>query len=142
MDQVVHGDTAAIDSGTGTFASRSMMLGGGAAVAAATQVVEKGRQIAAGQLEVTLDDVVPVDGGFAVAGAPARRVTWREVASASPDSLEASEMFDPQREMWPFGTHLAVVRIDRETGDVRVESPPFSARKYRFARRGCARYPR
>jgi carbon-monoxide dehydrogenase large subunit len=125
--RVIHGDTAAIDMGTGTFASRSMMLGGGAAVAAAEQVVEKARKIAASQLEAVVDDVVPVEGGFAVTGAPARRVTWKEVADVAyggnGDSigLEASEMFDPKREMWPFGTHLAVVRIDRETGRVDVE---------------------
>jgi carbon-monoxide dehydrogenase large subunit len=129
MDQVrvIHGDTAAIDMGTGTFASRSMMLGGGAAVAAATHVVDKARRIAASQLEATVDDVVPVDGGFAVTGAPARRVTWKEVADAAYTGngasieLEASEMFDPQREMWPFGTHLAVVVVDRETGRVSVD---------------------
>jgi carbon-monoxide dehydrogenase large subunit len=126
--RVIHGDTAAIDMGTGTFASRSMMLGGGAAVAAAEQVVEKARRVAATQLEATVDDVVPVEGGFAVTGAPSRMVTWKEVAGAAyggngADSiaLEASEMFDPKHEMWPFGTHLAVVRIDRETGRVAVD---------------------
>jgi aerobic carbon-monoxide dehydrogenase large subunit len=124
--RVLHGDTAAIDMGTGTFASRSMMLGGGAAVAAASAVVEKARRIAAVQLEATIDDVVPVEGGFAVTGAPSKRVTWKEVAEAAYGGsnsieLEASEMYDPKREMWPFGTHLAVVRIDRDTGRVHVE---------------------
>ena len=129
MDQVrvVHGDTAEIARGTGTFASRSMMLGGGAALAAATRVIDKARRIAAQQLEVTVDDVVPVDGGFAVTGAPARQVSWKEIASAAyagnghSAELDVTEMFDPQREMWPFGTHLAVVRIDRETGRVTVD---------------------
>src|SRR5207248_9691401 len=118
--RVIHGDTAEIDRGTGTFASRSMMFGGGAAVAAAGRVVENARRLAAQQLEATLDDVVPVEGGFAVTGAPSRRVTWKEIARTSSD-LEASERFDPQREMWPFGTHLAVVRIDRDTGRVQVD---------------------
>jgi aerobic carbon-monoxide dehydrogenase large subunit len=129
MDQVrvIHGDTAAIERGVGTFASRSMMLGGGAAVAAAVRVEEAARKIASQQLETTVDDIVPIEGGFSVAGAPARRVTWQEIASAAyaGDSkaadLEASEMFDPQREMWPFGTHLALVRIDRDTGRVTLE---------------------
>ena len=119
--RVIHGDTAAIEQGVGTFASRSMMLGGGAAVQAATQVVEKARQVAARQLEATVDDVVPVDGGFSVAGAPARRVSWKEIAEAAPEQLEAREVFDPKRESWPFGTHLAVVRVDRETGRVNLE---------------------
>jgi carbon-monoxide dehydrogenase large subunit len=133
LDQVrvIHGDTAEIDRGTGTFASRSMMLGGSAAVVAATRVIDKARRIAAHRLEATLDDVEPVDGGFALAGAPARRVTWREIAQTAysgdglPEGeepgLQANELFDPQRELWPFGTHVAVVRIDRETGDVKID---------------------
>jgi carbon-monoxide dehydrogenase large subunit len=126
--RVIHGDTAAIDMGTGTFASRSMMLGGGAAIAAAEQVVEKARKIAAVELEATVDDVVPIEGGFAVTGAPSRSVTWKQVADVAysgsgSDSieLEANETFDPKREMWPFGTHLAMVRIDRDTGRVSVD---------------------
>jgi carbon-monoxide dehydrogenase large subunit len=125
--RVIHGDTAAIDTGTGTFASRSMMLGGGAAVIAAEHVVEKARRLAAVQLEATIDDVVPVEGGFGVTGVPSKRVTWKQVADVAYSGngdhieLEASELFDPNREMWPFGTHLAVVRIDRETGRVTVE---------------------
>jgi carbon-monoxide dehydrogenase large subunit len=123
--RVVHGDTAAIDRGVGTFASRSMSLGGSAGTLAARVVVDKARRIAAGQLEVTLDDVEAVEGGFAVRGAPARRVTWKEVAQAAYASeeagLEAFELFDSP-EMWPFGTHIAAVRIDRDTGNVRVDS--------------------
>jgi carbon-monoxide dehydrogenase large subunit len=127
--RVVHGDTAEIERGVGTFASRSMTLGGSAAVTAATKVVEKARRIAAHQLEATLDDVEPVEGGFAVTGAPARVVTWREVASAAyslaaipgeEPGLEANELFD-SAEQWPFGTHLAVVRVDRDTGRVQVD---------------------
>jgi len=133
LDQVhvLHGDTAAIDRGTGTFASRSMMLGGSAAVVAATRVVDKARRIAAHHLEATIEDVEPVEGGFAVAGAPARRVSWREIAQTAysqdglpagdEPGLEASELFDPQRDLWPFGTHVAVVHIDRETGDVKID---------------------
>jgi len=128
--RVVHGDTAEIAAGTGTFASRSMVLGGGAAVAAATRVVDRARQIAANQLEVTLEDVESVAGGFAVAGAPSKRITWQEVATlayapAGPAAgeapgLEATELFDTSGE-WPFGTHIAVVRIDRDTGHVNLE---------------------
>jgi carbon-monoxide dehydrogenase large subunit len=123
--RVVHGDTAAIGSGTGTFASRSMVLGGGAAVGAAKRVVEQARQIAANQLEVTLEDVESVEGGFGVTGAPSKRITWQEVAQVayapgSVTALEATEHFDTPGE-WPFGTHVAVVRVDRETGQVTIE---------------------
>jgi aerobic carbon-monoxide dehydrogenase large subunit len=127
--RVIHGDTAEIERGVGTFASRSLTMGGSAAVGAAAKVVEKARRIAAHQLEATLADIESVDGGFAVAGAPSRRVTWQEIANAAyaPDTtpgeepgLEANELFD-SAEQWPFGTHLAVVRIERDTGRVTVE---------------------
>jgi carbon-monoxide dehydrogenase large subunit len=110
--RVVHADTAQIDRGTGTFASRSMVLGGSAGVVAATRVVERARRIAAHQLEATVDDVEPVDGGFAVTGAPARRVSWQEVAQVAygPGPLQAGE--EPG---------LEAVRIDRETGRVNVQ---------------------
>ncbi|MBV9171338.1 MAG: xanthine dehydrogenase family protein, partial [Chloroflexi bacterium] len=129
--RVLHGDTKDIDRGTGTFASRSMMLGGGAAVIAAGRVLDKARRIAAHLLEATVDDVEAVDGGFAVAGVPSRTVRWQEVAAAAHDGarlpagetpgLEEHEAYDPGRELWPFGTHLAVVRVDRETGSVHVD---------------------
>src|SRR5438552_2098255 len=127
--RVIHGDTAEIERGVGTFASRSMTLGGSAAVTAATKVVEKARRIAAHQLEATLDDVEPIEGGFAVAGAPSRSVSWQEVAEAAyapravpgeEPGLEVNELFD-SAEQWPFGTHLAVVRIDRDTGRVNLD---------------------
>jgi carbon-monoxide dehydrogenase large subunit len=127
--RVEHGDTSSIASGVGTFASRSMILGGGAAVVAAREVLEKARRIAAHVLEVTLDDVSVADGAFSVAGAPSRSVTWAEVGAAAAaglvpgeaPGLSAEAHFDPGHESWPFGTHLAVVRIDRETGAVRIE---------------------
>jgi len=127
--RVIHGDTAEIERGVGTFASRSMTLGGSAAVTAATKVVQKARRIAAHQLEATLADIESTEGGFAVAGAPSRRVTWQEIANAAyaadttpgeEPGLEANELFD-SAEQWPFGTHLAVVRIDRDTGRVYVD---------------------
>ena len=129
--RVQHGDTAEIDRGIGTFASRSLVLGGSAAVAAATRVREKARRIAAQQLEATIEDVEPIDNGFAVAGAPSRRVTWQQIAHAAysgdgpgageEPGLEAVELFDPRAEQWPFGTHIAVVRVDRQTGDVKID---------------------
>jgi carbon-monoxide dehydrogenase large subunit len=128
--RVVHGDTSAIGSGIGTFASRSMILGGGAAIEASRKVLDKARRIAAHLLEVTPDDLERADGTFSVAGAPTRSVSWQEVAAAAhavdrlPDGeelgLEAEARFEPGRELWPFGTHIAVVRIDRETGQVRI----------------------
>ena len=129
--QVLHGDTNDIERGTGTFASRSLVLGGSAAATAAGRVLDKAKRIAAHLLEATPADVDVSEAGFAVAGVPSRSVSWPEVAAAAHDAgrlppgetpgLEERELFDPGREQWPFGTHLAVVRVDRETGAVRLE---------------------
>jgi carbon-monoxide dehydrogenase large subunit len=122
---VRHGDTVAIQQGTGTFGSRSAVMGGGALAVAAERLVAKARRIAAQLLEVTPEDVVQADGGFAVAGVPDRKATWRQVAGAAysgrvpPDmepGLQETAFFDPRREAWGFGTHVASVRIDRDTG--------------------------
>ncbi len=132
MDRVsiVHGDTTAIQQGTGTFGSRSMVMGGGALALAADRVIAKAKRIAGLLLEVAPEDVVQVDNGFAVAGVPDKSVTWRQVAAAAhsgrvPEGedpgLVATAFFDPKREAWGFGTHVAMVRIDRDTGTPKVE---------------------
>lgn len=129
--RVLHGDTGLIESGVGTFASRSMMLGGSAGVLAARKVVEKARRIAAHVLETTVEDIESVEDGFGVAGAGSRRVSWQEVARVAADparlpdgetpGLEQFERFDTPHELWPFGAHIAVVRIDRDTAAVKIE---------------------
>jgi aerobic carbon-monoxide dehydrogenase large subunit len=129
--RVVHGDTSATPQGVGTFASRSLVYGGSAVFLSSEKVVEKGKRIAAHLLEATPDDIQLADGGFEVAGAPGKKVSWQQIAVAVyamgnlPPSeeigLEATTYYDPKAEMWPFGTHLAMVRIDGETGDVQVQ---------------------
>ncbi|MBI4010799.1 MAG: xanthine dehydrogenase family protein molybdopterin-binding subunit [Candidatus Rokubacteria bacterium] len=129
---VLHGDTRTGPPGIGTFGSRSVALGGSALVRAATEVREKGRRIAALLLEAAVADVVPAAGGFEVVGAPARRVRWQEVAAAAwqgrplppgeAPGLEATAFFQPDGEVWSFGTVVAVVRVDRETGQVALET--------------------
>jgi carbon-monoxide dehydrogenase large subunit len=133
FDQVVvrHGDTAMIPQSVGTFGSRSASLGGSALVIAAERVVAKAKRLAAHLLEASKEDVVWQDGGFAVAGAPDRVVTWAMLADAAyrtlnlpaedEPGLEATAYFSPEKEMYSYGTHLAAVRIDRETGEVRIE---------------------
>jgi carbon-monoxide dehydrogenase large subunit len=125
---VRHGDTGGAPQGFGTFGSRSTTLGGSAALSAARQVRDQGRNVAAGLLEAAAADVVPVDGGFHVAGAPTRRVTWTQVAAAAyaptrPGSgvgpgLEATVFFQAPGEVWSYGTCVAAVRVDRDTGHV------------------------
>ncbi len=132
MDHVVirHGDTLAVQQGVGTFGSRSAVMGGGALAIAADRVIAKGRRIAGHLLEASPADIVQVDGGFGVAGVPSRKVTWPQVAAAAhggrvppgdEPGLQETAFFDPKREAWGFGAHVAMVRIDRETGTPTVE---------------------
>ena len=131
MDHVAirHGDTLAVQQGVGTFGSRSAVMGGGALTKATESVIEKARRIAGHLLEAAREDIVQVEGGFAVAGVPGRTVTWRRVAAAAhgklpsgiEPGLQETVFFDPKREAWGFGAHVAVVRIDRETGEPTIE---------------------
>jgi carbon-monoxide dehydrogenase large subunit len=128
--KVLHGDTSGTPLGTGTFGSRSAMTGGPALVMSAQKVIEKAKKIAAGMLEAAPADVVLADGGLAVAGTPDKKVPWQGVAMKAymappPDEepgLEATSYFDTRGvSAWGSGTHLAVVSISRDTGQVTVE---------------------
>jgi aerobic carbon-monoxide dehydrogenase large subunit len=132
MDHVAirHGDTLAVPEGVGTFGSRSAIMGGGALAIAIDRVVDKARRIAAHLMEAAVEDIVLADGGFAVAGVPDKKVSWRQVAAAAyggkippgmEPGLQETAFFDPKREGWGFGAHLALVRIDRETGTPTME---------------------
>jgi carbon-monoxide dehydrogenase large subunit len=132
MDNIAvrHGDTVAVQQGTGTFGSRSAVMGGGALAIATERLVKKAQRIAAHLVEAAPEDMVQTDGGFAVAGVPDRKVTWRQIAAAAYSGrvppgmelgLQETAFFDPRREAWGFGAHLCLVRIDRETGEPKIE---------------------
>jgi carbon-monoxide dehydrogenase large subunit len=81
-------------------------------------------------MEAAAEDIVQTDGGFAVAGVPEKKVAWRQIAAAAYGGnlprgmelgLQETAFFDPRREAWGFGAHLALVRIDRETGTPALE---------------------
>ena len=122
--EVIHGDTDEIPRGVGTFGSRSLQTGGVAVHQAAGEVVEKARQLAADLLEAAVDDVVldKTAGQFHVAGTPAVARGWRELAQESLDRdgtrLMAEADFTAPGPTFPFGTHVAVVEVDVETGKV------------------------
>jgi carbon-monoxide dehydrogenase large subunit len=121
---VVHGDTDVVPSGIGTFGSRSLQLGGTAVRQAAVAVVDKAREVAAGMLEADPADVVldKVDGAFHVAGVPAVKRSWAEVAAAASatDGIGAEAEFLAEQPTYPFGAHVAVVEVDTDTGEVRL----------------------
>jgi carbon-monoxide dehydrogenase large subunit len=128
---VRHGDTHGAPQGIGTFGSRSTALGGSALALAARDVRDKARRMAAGLLEAAAQDVVPVEGGFGVVGAPGRQVSWARVAEFAyrgqglpaglEPGLEATRFFSPEGEVWSAGAFVVSIRIDRDTGVVTPE---------------------
>jgi carbon-monoxide dehydrogenase large subunit len=126
--KVRHGDTAESPMGTGTFGSRSAAVDGSATYEAAERVRKKAATLAAHLLEASEDDVVFADGGAHVAGSPDSAVTWADIANiaymahklpeGTEPGLEASVVFNPSNATWPFGSHIAVVEVDPETGNV------------------------
>ena len=128
--EVVESDTAQVQQGTGTFGSRSAVVGGTAIHMSASKIKDKARRIAAHMLEAAPEDVVYEDGKLFVQGAPAEAKTFQEIALASywydglPEGLEpgleATSIFDPQNFTWPFGTHICMVEVDPDTGDTQV----------------------
>ena len=91
---------------------------------AAEQVVDKARQLAAQLLEADPADVVldKVGQRFHVAGTPAVSKSWAELTKeAQPGGLSAEADFAPPGATFPFGSHIAVVEVDTETGKVTLE---------------------
>jgi aerobic carbon-monoxide dehydrogenase large subunit len=129
--RIVQGDSAAVPGGTGTYASRSLVLAGGAATLAAQALREKVFKAASHLLEASAADLVAEDGRVSVAGTD-RSVTFREIARAvysemgrlppdARDELAASRTYDPVFGTTTSATHIAAVEIDPETYQVRVE---------------------
>lgn len=128
--EVQHGDSLDSPMGVGTFGSRSIAVDGTATFEATSRVREKASQIAGNLLEASRDDILFVDGGAHVAGSPDRSVTWAEIAGSAyqphtlPEGmeggLESSVVFSPPNATWPFGSHMALVEVDPDTGDVKI----------------------
>jgi carbon-monoxide dehydrogenase large subunit len=127
--RVVHSDTALVERGAGTWGSRSLQAGGTSVYERSTEVVDKARAIAAHALEVDPADIDgPRDGGFRVTGAPDRGVTWAELAAIAADTgrlpggsdpgLASRGVYREPGSTFPFGTHVAVVEVDLDTGKV------------------------
>ncbi len=127
--EIVHGDTDQVQFGTGTFGSRSAAVGGGAINAAVTKIKDKAKKLAAHLLEAAPEDIVYEDGKLFVKGAPSEAKTFGDIALAAhvyagelPEGmepgLEETSFFDPGNFTWPFGTHIAVVEVDADTGAV------------------------
>lgn len=129
---IVEGDTERCPYGSGSFASRSMVVSGGALILAARRVREKIAKIAGHMLEAAPEDLTIEGGTIAVRGAPGRtltvagvaRLAYRPAGGTLPPgvdpALEATQYYDPPPATFSNGTHLAVVEVDPETGQVDI----------------------
>lgn len=117
---VTHGDTDAIPEGVGTFASRSLSLGGSAMAQAAAHLRERIVETAARLLEAARRDIVLEAGRAGVRGVPDRSLAFHEIAAGAGTTLEASAKFESERVMTPSGAHVAVAEVDPDTGGIRV----------------------
>jgi carbon-monoxide dehydrogenase large subunit len=130
--QVIYGDTQVSPYGMGTFASRGLVIGGGAVLGAAREIRGKLERIASTLLECAPDDLERADGAFRVRGVPTSAVTIRECARVAhfraeliPDigpGLDATVFFDnpPGTGAFSNGLHAAVVEIDPATGEIAI----------------------
>jgi carbon-monoxide dehydrogenase large subunit len=123
MDKVtvLHGDTDEIPLATGTYASRSLQLGGVAVHKADLEVKEQARRLAADMMEASEADLeLDIDRGlWHVRGDPESGRNWADVAGhAGPDGLVAAVHFTEAQPTFPFGAHVAVAEVDTETGKV------------------------
>jgi aerobic carbon-monoxide dehydrogenase large subunit len=119
--EVVHGDTDLIPDGVGTYASRSLQLGGSAVHRAAVEVKDEAAKQAASLFEAAEADVVlDADSGlWQVRGDPDKSLTWAQVASAAEGGMLVADVrFTQQMPTFPFGSQLSVVEVDTETGKV------------------------
>jgi aerobic carbon-monoxide dehydrogenase large subunit len=128
--QILQGDSAAVAHGTGTYASRSAVLAGGAATLAARLLKERVIRVASHLLEAAVEDIDTADGHVFVAGTD-RSLTFRELAKAvysemgrlpreAREELEVTKTYDPYFGTASSATHIIALEIDRETAEVRL----------------------
>jgi aerobic carbon-monoxide dehydrogenase large subunit len=124
---VVHGDSAQVPFGVGGFASRGAAVALPAALEAARKVRAKIVRVAAGILEAAAEDLVLEGGAVHVRGVPDRKVSFAVLARAAvpgPPGMEpglcAAHFFEAPKMTYPYGTHVAVVEVDADTGCVKL----------------------
>jgi len=128
--EIVHGDSEAVAFGMGTYGSRSLAVGGSAIMKSLDKVIEKGAKIAAHKLEASEDDLEFKEGKYTVKGTD-KSVAFGDIALTAyvphdyPEGLEPgmdfSSFYDPVNFTYPFGAHIAIVEIEKETGQVKLK---------------------
>ncbi|HET9520355.1 MAG TPA: xanthine dehydrogenase family protein molybdopterin-binding subunit [Candidatus Limnocylindrales bacterium] len=130
MEDVIvqHSDTQGTPFGYGSYGSRTSSVGSTAAVKAAGKVREKARRYAAHMLEASVEDIEVEGANYRVKGSPDKVKTLQEIAFAIDLGFSLPEGMEPYLDetayhdtpncTWPFGTHIAIVEVDEETGVV------------------------
>ena len=127
----IQADTDEVPRGEGTGGSRSAQLGGSAVHKSSMEVLAQAKELAANLLEANPDDIqVSQGGGLEVVGTPSIRLSWQELAQAAADPekrptsmaerLFSEGDFVQDNATFPFGTHIAVVEVDSDTGKVEL----------------------
>ncbi|SMC47313.1 xanthine dehydrogenase family protein molybdopterin-binding subunit [Primorskyibacter flagellatus] len=128
---IVHGDTARVPMGMGTYGSRSLAVGGSAMVRATEKIINKAKKIASHLMEASEADIELKDGQFTVAGTD-KSVAWGDVTLAAyvphnyplediEPGLEETAFYDPSNFTYPSGAYACEVELDPETGRVTIE---------------------
>jgi CO/xanthine dehydrogenase Mo-binding subunit len=122
--RVVHGQTDRIERGLGAFASRVTVMTGEATRRASLALRDRLLRAAAGLMQTSPDQLVLANGVIRHAAGAGATITMGEVAAAMTRSgerafVEAS--FESSHMVYPYGVHVAQVRVDRQTGQVKVE---------------------
>ncbi len=123
--EFVQGDTAAVKRGGGTMGSRSLQMAGSAVYRSSETVLDRAKALVAHALEAHTEDIVLGDDGtLGVAGVPDTSYTWGQVAQLAAESeegrLAADDTYEQEHSTVAFGTHISVVEVDTETGEVRM----------------------
>ena len=130
MEDIVvqHSDTQGTPFGYGSYGSRTSNVGTGAAIKAAAKIREKARRYAAHMLEANPEDIEIDGASYRVKGSPDKVKTIQEIAFALDLAFDAPADMEPYLDetayhdtpncTFPFGTHIALVEIDQETGVV------------------------
>ncbi|HSJ66875.1 MAG TPA: molybdopterin cofactor-binding domain-containing protein, partial [Anditalea sp.] len=128
--EINHGDSDSVGFGMGTYGSRSLSVGGSAIVKSIEKIIEKGKKIAAHKMEASTDDIDFSHGKFTVKGTD-KSLSFGDIALTAyiphvyPTDLEPgldfNSFYDPANFTYPFGCHIAVVEVDKETGEVKLK---------------------
>jgi aerobic carbon-monoxide dehydrogenase large subunit len=126
---VLHGDTTIVPYGVGTFGSRGLSVGGAALMMSVVKLQDKLKKIASTMMEAPPDQLTFTNRTIALQSDPSKSIPLQQVVDSAigwkmpipgmEPGLDATSFFEPPGCTFPFGTHIAVVEVDPETGVVK-----------------------